>query len=119
MADTEQPDGSSTWVVTVEFTIRHGFASPFRSRVDAQAAESLLETGCFQFDVCVDPLDEHRVFLYEVYSSREAFATHLASAHFKDFDGATRPWVSSKTVAQWRLAGKRLPDTAVPGPIDG
>jgi quinol monooxygenase YgiN len=40
----------------------------------------------------------------EVYSNREAFTSHLGSAHFKDFDDATRPWVGSKTIAQWRLA---------------
>jgi quinol monooxygenase YgiN len=38
-----------------------------------------------------------------VYSDQEAFAAHLASAHFKDFDAATRPWVGSKTVAHWQL----------------
>lgn len=95
------PDAN--WVVTVEFTIQPGSAGPFMKRLAMQAAESLREPGCSQFDVCVDPSDEHRVFLYEVYSNREAFDVHLASAHFKDFDAATRPWVSSKTVAQWRL----------------
>jgi (4S)-4-hydroxy-5-phosphonooxypentane-2,3-dione isomerase len=92
------------WVVTVEFTIRPGFDDPFLERLATQAAESLREPGCSRFDVCVDPSDQHRVFLYEVYSNREAFNSHLASAHFKDFDTATRPWVGSKTVAQWRLA---------------
>ena len=91
------------WAVTVEFTIRPGFADLFLQRLATQSAESLREPGCSQFDVCVDPADEHRVFLYEVYSNQEAFATHLASAHFKDFDAATRDWVGTKTVAQWRL----------------
>ena len=94
---------SDGWVVTVEFTIRPGFGDLFLKRLATQAAESLSEPGCSQFDVCVDPSDEHRVFLYEVYADREAFAEHLASAHFKDFDAATRDWVGSKTVAQWRL----------------
>jgi (4S)-4-hydroxy-5-phosphonooxypentane-2,3-dione isomerase len=92
-----------TWVVTVEFTIRPGFAAPFHQRLATQAAESLREEGCSRFDVCVDPADEHRVFLYELYSNPEAFAIHLASPHFKDFDAATREWVGTKTVAQWRL----------------
>jgi (4S)-4-hydroxy-5-phosphonooxypentane-2,3-dione isomerase len=96
----------ANWVVTVEFTIRPGFADQFLRRMTQQAADSLLESGCSRFDVCVDPSDEHRVFLYEVYSDREAFGTHLASAHFKDFDAATREWVGSKTVAQWRLQAK-------------
>lgn len=96
------PDGN--WVVTVEFTIRAGFADPFLARLATQAAESLRESGCSQFDVCVDPSDRHRVFLYEVYSDQEAFAIHQGSPHFKDFDAATRELVATKTVAQWRLS---------------
>jgi autoinducer 2-degrading protein len=90
-------------VVTVEFTIPPGFAAPFRQRLAPQAAESLREEGCSRFDVCVDPADEHRVFLYEMYSNKEAFAIHLASPHFKDFDAATRDWIDSKGVTEWRL----------------
>jgi (4S)-4-hydroxy-5-phosphonooxypentane-2,3-dione isomerase len=103
------------WVVTVEFTIRPGSADPFLKRLAVQAAESLREPGCSQFDVCVDPSDEHRIFLYEVYSDREAFDTHLASAHFRDFDAATRPLVGSKTVAQWRLMRELRPEPWSPG----
>jgi (4S)-4-hydroxy-5-phosphonooxypentane-2,3-dione isomerase len=104
MTKGQHADASFDWVVTVEFTIRPGCADPFLERLASQAADSLLEPGCSQFDICVDPSDEHRVFLYEVYANQQAFADHLASAHFKKFDGATLPWVSSKSVAQWRRA---------------
>ena len=49
------------WVVTVEFTVRPGHADSFIERLTTQAADSLLEPGCSQFDVCVDPSDEHRL----------------------------------------------------------
>ena len=94
---------AGAWVVTVAFAIQSGFAESFLERLATQAADSLREPGCLQFDVCVDPADPHRVFLYEVYESREAFDAHLASAHFTEFDAATRQWVSSKHVGQWRL----------------
>ena len=93
------------WVVTVEFTIQHGFAERFTERLGVQAADSLREPGCSRFDVCVDPDDANHFFLYEVYADRQAFAAHLASAHFKDFDAASRPWVASKHVTEWRLSG--------------
>jgi (4S)-4-hydroxy-5-phosphonooxypentane-2,3-dione isomerase len=92
------------WIVTVEFTIQAGFIEQFMARLAVQASESLREAGCAQFDVCVDPSDEHRVFLYEVYSDRAAFGAHLESAHFKEFDALTRTWVDSKQVSQWRRA---------------
>ena len=103
MTNDEHTGASGNWVVTVEFTIRPGFASPFLERLATQATDSLLEPGCSQFDVCVDPSDPRRVFLYQVYANREAFAEHLASTHFKDFDAATSAWVDTKTVAQWQL----------------
>ena len=53
-------------------------------RLATQAAESLRQSGCSQFDVCVYPADRHRLFLDEVYSNQEAFAIHLATPHFKD-----------------------------------
>jgi (4S)-4-hydroxy-5-phosphonooxypentane-2,3-dione isomerase len=100
-ADTS--NALSNWVVTVEFMIRRECVGAFLERLNRQAAESLREPGCSRFDVCVDSSNKHRIFLYEVYSDREAFDAHLASAHFKDFDTVTRPCVDSKTVAQWRL----------------
>ena len=63
----EKPNPRPAWAVTVEFAVQPGFAGPFMERLAVQAEESLREAGCSQFDVCVDPSDEHRVFLYELY----------------------------------------------------
>ena len=96
------PDQHASWIVTVEFRIQLSFVEQFMERLAVQAAESLREIGCSQFDVCVDPSDVHRVFLYEVYSSRAAFAAHLESSHFKEFDALTRSWITSKLVTEWQ-----------------
>ena len=92
----------ANWIVTVEFTIQSGFVEQFMERLAVQASESLREIGCAQFDICVDPSDVHHVFLYELYSDRDAFATHLASSHFNQFDALTRPWVKSKRATEWQ-----------------
>lgn len=93
-----------TCVVTVEFQVVPGCMPQFWPRMLAQAATSLGEPGCSQFDVCTDPKDENRVFLYEIYADQAAFDEHLASPHFREFDAATRPWIESKRVAQWHRA---------------
>jgi autoinducer 2-degrading protein len=103
LGSSDASNALCNWVVTVEFIIRLGCVGPFLEHLSRQAAESLREPGCSRFDVCVDSSNKYRIFLYEVYSDREAFDAHLASAHFKDFDTVTRPCVDSKTVAQWRL----------------
>ena len=59
-------------------------------------ASATTEPGCRQFDVCTDPQDSTRVFLYELYDDRAAFDAHLATSHFKEFDRKTGPWLVTK-----------------------
>ena len=88
------------FVVVVEFEIHPDFHDAFRDRVRRQAADSLtLEADCHQFDVTVATDDPGRVLLYEIYSDRDAFDAHLASAHFIQFDAEVSDWVKTKTVA--------------------
>ncbi|MEO0624172.1 MAG: putative quinol monooxygenase [Pseudomonadota bacterium] len=91
-------------VVTVTFEVRDEEAERFLARVRLQASESLSnEDDCHQFDVCTDPLDPCRIFLYELYTDAAAFDAHLASAHFKAFDAEVSPWVVKKSIATWEL----------------
>ena len=93
------------YVITVEFTVCEGEEGGFLERVKRQARESLeREPGCKQFDVCSDPKDARRVFLYEIYDDEAAFQLHLESAHFKDFDKTTAGWFERKDVQAWHLA---------------
>ncbi len=92
------------YVVTVTFLTTPDASDAFREAVIAQAANSLnLEEACHRFDVCFDPEDPTRVFLYELYADRAAFDLHLKSDHFLDFDARTRDWVTSKSVETWML----------------
>lgn len=92
------------YVITVLFEVKPGHADDFHPAMTRQAQNSLsLETGCHRFDVCTDPADRHRVFLYEIYTDEAAFQAHLASAHFKTFDATVSHWVKSKQVSAWVL----------------
>lgn len=87
------------YIVTVCFQINPDHMAAFMPAMQANAKESLLrEPDCHQFDVCVALDDPNRFFLYEVYTSAEAFQTHLSMAHFKTFNTLTSTWVDSKTV---------------------
>ncbi len=87
------------YVVLVEFTTHAERFEIFLERVRQQARDSLgLETGCHVFDVCISAERDNYVLLYEVYTDRAAFDTHLASAHFHDFDATVRNWISDKKV---------------------
>ena len=90
-------------VIAVEFTLKVADQERFLERMKQQARDSLdREPRCRQFDVCLDPEDPCRVFLYELYDDEGAFQAHLESDHFKDFEQTTAGWVTDKQVRAWR-----------------
>jgi quinol monooxygenase YgiN len=87
------------YVVTVEFTVAPERTRDFAAAVLDNARRSVeAEPGCRRFDVCADPADPSRFFLYELYDDQAAFAAHLATAHFAAFDRQVRDWVTAKAV---------------------
>ena len=91
------------FAVIVTFQIvpskRESFLPLMRENARTSLAE---EPGCHVFDICTDPDRPEEVFLYELYSSPEAFQVHLNSAHFKAFDALVAPMVAAKAVATYR-----------------
>lgn len=98
-------DGEDAFAITVEFDLVDGAFDAFHRLVSENASQSVaLEPGCMRFDVLV-PVDiASRVLLYEIYTSREAFARHLKMEHYLSFDSATRAMVRTKTVVNFRLS---------------
>lgn len=90
------------FVVIVEFSIHAEHFEAFEARVRQQAEDSLrLETDCHIFDVCVTPERDNFVLLYEVYADKSAFDTHLATAHFINFNAAVQDWVSDRKISTY------------------
>ncbi len=95
------------FVVTVDFLIKQEHVEAFIEMMKKQAHNSLhKEEGCLQFDVCRDPGDGRRIFLYEVYKDSGAFEQHLKTDHFLEFNKTVGPWTASKSDQKWeRIAG--------------
>ena len=90
------------YVLAVEFTINSDSISQFRDRILQQAADSLAnETDCLQFDVCFDPDDETKCFLYEKYTDQAAVEVHRSTDYFSSFAADVQPWVADKSVTKW------------------
>ena len=104
-----------SYAITVAFELAFGAFDEFHRLVSDNAAQSVAsEAGCIRFDV-LTPLGaagETGVLLYEIYVDRAAFDLHLASAHFKAFDAATRDLVRTKTVAAFSVQENARPDAA-------
>jgi len=92
----------SSFIVVVDLEIGADALAGFLPLMRQNAAASLRdEPGCRQFDVCHDPNAPTAIFLYEVYDDEAAFAAHLASAHYLEFDAATRAMIRSKAVRKF------------------
>jgi (4S)-4-hydroxy-5-phosphonooxypentane-2,3-dione isomerase len=94
-------------VVTVHFTLVPGAEQAFRAAILQNAASSLREPGCRQFDVAFTP-DERRCFLYELYDDAAAFDAHHETPHFKHFATVSGPMVSEKRLETFVLAPNPL-----------
>lgn len=90
------------FAVTVTFVVKKEYIDDFEEVMKTQATNSLTrEEGCHQFDVCFDPADRGRVFLYELYTDQAAFDDHLKTDHFLNFDATVKDWLISKTAENW------------------
>jgi quinol monooxygenase YgiN len=91
------------YVVTVEFGIDPRQFDQFLPLMLENARRSRDdETGCRQFDVCVDDTRSAVVYLYELYDDRAAFDAHLASPHFLSFAAATAGMITDRIIRTWR-----------------
>lgn len=88
-----------SYAVFVTFQVKDGQIEEFMPLIHQQAANSLtLEPGCSIFEVWTSSDKPGQVLLYEVYDDKEAFASHLASNHFKSFDQAAASMIRDKAV---------------------
>ena len=83
-------------VIAVDITVRREHVAAFHETLLKNAQQSRdTEPGCRQFDVCVDPKDPARYFLYERYDDEAAFKAHLQTAHYLAFSRASKPWIEA------------------------
>lgn len=91
------------YVIVADFTIDPDRMSEFREAIQTNARLSVKhEPGCRQFDVCMDPERDDRIYLYEVYDDEAAFKAHLETKHFRDFDARVNDCIRAKTVTAFR-----------------
>jgi len=88
-----------SYIVTVDWHIFPEHSDAFGLRAKQQANDSLnLEEHCLFFDLSRSDEDRNHFFMYEIYSNREAFDAHLASAHFKNFSKDIAEMVMTRTL---------------------
>jgi (4S)-4-hydroxy-5-phosphonooxypentane-2,3-dione isomerase len=84
------------YINAVELDIVPAEYEKFKAAILENAAASVKEPGCRQFDVLFEDSDPHHVFLYEVYDDATALEAHRATAHFKRFRETAAPMIARR-----------------------
>ncbi|MBT5031131.1 MAG: antibiotic biosynthesis monooxygenase [Proteobacteria bacterium] len=69
-------------VLVVNVKTKPGCAETLIPAMQENAAKSVLEDGCFQFDISTSEDDENEFIFYEVYKNKDALASHRKTQHF-------------------------------------
>ena len=75
----------SDLVLVVTVQVRPEYRDRLKPAMLENAAQSVLEEDCYQFDVTVSQEDENIFMFYEVYKDEEALAAHRKTPHFLDY----------------------------------
>jgi quinol monooxygenase YgiN len=87
---------SSVYINAVDLDIVPSERDKFLDAVAEDAAGTIREPGCLQFDVLVLTEDPNHIFLYEVYESEAAFKAHRETGHFKKYAAVTANMVAKR-----------------------
>ena len=93
------------FVLVVNIRIKPENVGRFMPMVLANAREARKEPGCRQFEVLVDPKDQGKVMLYEVYNDEAAFEAHQQTPHFKKYLAEAVPLLASRERHVFTRAG--------------
>ena len=74
-------------VLVVIVRIKPGQGEELKPAMLENAASSIKEDGCYQFDVVVSKDDENEFLFYEVYKDAEALDSHRQTPHFLKYFG--------------------------------
>ena len=87
--------------VIVDFEALPGQGEEVRDVLQTQARNSLeKEPGCRHFDVCANPDDPHKFFLYELYDDQAAIDAHGQTEHYAAFRARIDPLLKTRNRRQ-------------------
>jgi (4S)-4-hydroxy-5-phosphonooxypentane-2,3-dione isomerase len=78
-------DLMSDLVLVVTVKVKPGYVDVLKPAMLENAAQSVKEETCYQFDVIVSRDDENTFIFYEVYKDERALAAHRKTPHFLSY----------------------------------
>ncbi len=93
-----------SFVLQVAIKIKPENVDTWMKKALDNAREARKEPGCRQFEVLVDPADQTKVMLFEVYDDDKAFEAHQQTPHFKKYLAEAVPLLASRERHVWKKA---------------
>lgn len=82
-------------VIQVNYVVKEDKLEEFIQLLRKNSENSLAEPGCLNYEAA---MDGNKVFLYEKYTSMEAFEYHKSTPHFAFFGPAIADLLESKEI---------------------
>lgn len=89
--------------VLIALQIRPDAVEAFAEAARTNAAASIVEPGCEQFEVYRETADPTRFALFEIYRDTAAREEHWASDHFLAYRDATAALIESRHATEYEV----------------
>jgi (4S)-4-hydroxy-5-phosphonooxypentane-2,3-dione isomerase len=83
-------------VNVVEYDIVPGQVDAYLAALKENAAGSVREPGCREFNILVSQKDPNHVLIFEVYDDAAALQAHRETDHFKKYAATTKEMVAKR-----------------------
>jgi autoinducer 2-degrading protein len=83
MGDSKPPEGEQMYSIFVPVNVKLDRLDAFVKASMAVAAATVLEPGCWRYDVLQDMDVPSRFYFYEIFQDRAAAEAHWETEHFK------------------------------------
>ena len=95
-----QPASGPFFVNKVELDIVPAQFDQFMDAAKTNAAASVKDNGCREFDIAVSQGEPHHVLFLEIYDNAAALQAHEATDHFKTYQTTTDKMVAKRVTQQ-------------------
>jgi (4S)-4-hydroxy-5-phosphonooxypentane-2,3-dione isomerase len=92
-------------VITADFEIVAADFDKYVALAKENAAVSIKDPGCLEFNIAVSPKNPNHVYIFEIWENAAALGAHRATDHLKAYLGATKDMVAKRDITpMWSVA---------------
>lgn len=93
------------YVITADFEIVAADFDKYVALAKENAAASIKDTGCHEFNIAVSPKNPNHVYIFEIWENAAAVDAHRATDHLKAYLSATKDMVAKRDITpMWSVA---------------